>query len=171
MAKRKVARKKKTAAELDREKRAKKGELTIKELQLKAYGLTPAVLKSLIASLEADFTILEACHAAGITEPSFYNWRKKSREFLVKMDIARGALGRAAKTNVAKAITKSGSVYDSWKWLEKRQKELYSDRTEVTDGDGNPVITAVNVNVINKHRTFEDLDSDRKPEETENQNP
>lgn len=170
MAKRKIAKKKKTKAELDREKRAKKGELTIKELQLKAYGLTPTVLQTLIASLEADFTILEACHAAEIAERTFYYWQTKSKEFAVKMDIARGALGRAAKTNINKAV-KSGSVYDSWKWLEKRQKELYSDRTEVTDGDGNPVITAVNVNVINKHRTFEDLDNDRKPEETENQNP
>lgn len=161
--------KKKTKAEKDREKRAKKGELTIKELQLKAWGLTPTVLEILIASLEADFTILEACQAAEIDEKSYYNWRKRSKEFSSKMDIARGALGRAAKSNIHKAV-KSGSVYDSWKWLEKRQKELYSDRTEVTDGEGNPVITAVNVNVINKHRTFDDIDNG-KPEETENQNP
>lgn len=156
--------KKPSKAELDRKKREKKGELTIKELQLKAYGLTNAVLETLIDGLESDFTIEEACHAAEIDPQSYYNWRKKSKQFRVKMDIARGALFRQAKKNIVRSIKKSKSVHDSWKLLEKRQKDLYSDRQELSDPEGKPLITSVKVKVINEHKTFDD----DEPTETEN---
>ena len=152
-------------AELDRKKREKKGELTIKELQLKAYGLNPSVLQILLQGLENDFSILEACQAAGIAEQTYYNWKKKSKEFGVKMNIARGALFRAAKSNISRAIQKSKSVHDSWKLLEKRQKETYSDRFEHTGADGEELITSVTVKVINKHRTFDDDESEESKEE------
>ena len=156
--------KKPTKAELDRRKREKKGELSIKELMLKSYGLNESVLEILVDALESDFTILEACHAAEIDEKTYYNWRKKSKAFSSKMDIARGALFRAAKKNIVRSIKKSKSVHDSWKLLEKRQKDLYSDRQELSDPEGKPLITSVKVKVINEHKTFDD----DEPTETEN---
>ena len=112
-------------------KRDEEGLLTIAELKETAWGLTDEVRTKLRESFEFDFTVREACSHAGIASDTFYKWRNKSIEFRAEMEAAKDFLFQHAKRNVAKAIRVEKSVDDSWMFLTKRQKDLYSDRQEV----------------------------------------
>ena len=109
----------------------KEGLLTIAQLQRKAWGLTDDVVAKLSAAFRFDFTVREACSKAGIAIDTYYKWRAKSNEFCAQMDAARHFLGQAAKQNIARAICIDGSVVDSWQFLKRRQKDVYSDRVNL----------------------------------------
>lgn len=124
---------------------------TIEELlELKTSGkFTLEVLSKLEEGFKRDFTNEEAARYAGITPATYYNYYNMSSEFREKMDRAKDFLFYAAKNNWANAILgvkdKEGKYITkpdpelSVKFLERRQKHLYSLRTELTGEDGKPV--------------------------------
>lgn len=109
---------------------------TIEELKESSYKLTDKVLSDLEDGLRHDFTVEEACLNAGIRKDTFYNWLKLSDEFAEYIDRAKQYVAIAAKRNIAGAVTNDKSIEDSWKYLERRQKKLYSLRHELTGEEG-----------------------------------
>jgi len=124
---------------------AKKQDFTIKQLMGRHKKvLTLEVLSKLEEALKNDFTIQEACIYAGINDSSYYNYQMLSTQFRLKMERVRSFVSFAAKRNVAKAVVE-GSIEDSWRYLARRQKKLYSTRSELSGEDGEPLKMEVNI--------------------------
>ncbi len=77
-----------------------------------------------------DLTVDECCTYAGISKETYYEWCNKDKDFLTRMESAKRYLFIIAKNNITNALAKNKSVEDSWKFLQKRQKDLYSDKVE-----------------------------------------
>lgn len=112
------------------------GDLTILELRKKNWGLTDAVLAKLLEAFSFDYTIDEACAYVCISTNTFCRWNRQSSEFRDRMTNAKSFMGMTAKANLYRAIKRDGSVPDSWEYLKRRQKEIYSDRQELTGKNG-----------------------------------
>lgn len=113
---------------------------TLEELMESSYKLSPDVLSGLQQAFRADFTVEEACLDVGISKETFYQWIKESDEFAQIMDRAKQHVATKAKKVVANMV-ENGSAEDAWKYLERRQKKLYSTRSEMTGEDGAPLNT------------------------------
>ena len=120
--------------------KGKKKSKTIAQLKHKKYKLTDQVISDLQGALNQDFTVEEACLYAGIAQDTYYRWVKESEEFKDLMRRAKLFVFFKAKQNIAECVVK-GSIEDSWKLLSKRQKELYSDRQEMTGSNGESIKT------------------------------
>ncbi len=127
---------------------------TLKELMQSTYKLTERVMSDLTEAFRNDFTVEEACLYSGISKDTYYEWEKQSDEFTESMERAKQFIAIASKKNIARAVIDSNSVEDSWKYLERRQKSLYSQRKEVTGEDGTQFI----LNTI----SYKDLDKNRE---------
>lgn len=118
-----------------------------------------AVLSDLKAGFMRDFTDEESCHYAGISKDTYYRWRAISDEFCEVIDVAKTWLFRKAKQNLVDAV-EAHSVDES-KWLlQKRQKNLYSDRVEQTGKDGEAIQHEVDLSNYKeklKEKTDEEL--------------
>jgi len=117
-----------------------KDTLTLKQLMLAADKLSDKMLSDLEDGFKRDFTIEETCLFAGIHKDTYYEWRKRSDEFATRMDRATSFVVFAAKRNIAQRIVNEESVEDSWKYLSRKQKNLYSLRTELTGNEGKEII-------------------------------
>lgn len=133
------------------------GKLTIRELMESSYKLTDKVLSDLEDGFKNDFTVEESCLFAGIRKDTFYNWLKLSDEFAERIDKAKQFVSIAAKRNIAQAVITHKSVEDAWKYLERRQKKLYSQRTEQDITSGNKPIPLLGglTNVSNNNNASE----------------
>lgn len=113
--------------------------LTIDQLKKKADKFNDKMLSDLEEGFKNDFTVEETCLFAGIHKDTFYEWLKLSDEFAVRMDKAKQYVAIAAKNTWARAV-RGGDIDASIKWLERRQKKLYSLRQELTGEDGEKLI-------------------------------
>jgi hypothetical protein len=106
-------------------------------------AITDEVIRKLEDALKNDFTVTEACSYAGIGHTTYYDHIKANPDFADKMTRAKKFVFFASKRNIANAIINEGSVEDSWKLLERRQKKLYSLRQELTGKDGENLIPEI----------------------------
>jgi len=97
------------------------------------------VVTKLVEAFKNDFTDTEACIYAGISRNTFYRWLNEKPEFNDKIQSAKAFLFFAAKRNITQQVVNLKSVPDSWKFLEKRQKDIYADRQERTGAGGKPI--------------------------------
>lgn len=98
--------------------------------------ITPEVTAKLIEAFKNDFTQYEACLYAGISQDAFQRRCAADHRFAVEMDGAKAFVFFAAKRNIAQAVANQKDVEQSKWYLQKRQKDLYSDRIEQTGKDG-----------------------------------
>jgi len=122
--------------------------------------LTEEVVRKFEEAFKNDFTDTEACLYAQISRETYYFHKSKNKIFSDKMDTAKQFPFFLAKKNIMQAIQK-GMVEDSWKFLSKRQKELYSDRLEQTGANGTPLIPANELPDDDEYTEF--LNSKRNP--------
>lgn len=128
----------------NQEQKEEPKKISLEELQMTAYSCTDKVLSDLKWAFMHDFTNIEACHHAGINPDTYYEWIKKSDEFEAKMEEYKSELFRKAKTIIADSVMDDNLEpevkRDGAKWiLERRQKKLYSNRTELTGEEGKPI--------------------------------
>ncbi len=135
-----------------------KKDLTIKKLKEKAWGLTDDVIASLRYAFRRSYTVQESCDYAGIDKATYYRWEKKSIEFATKMRSFKSFMNIESKDVLHDKIAKERSL-ETAKWhLERRQKRLYSPRTETTGAEGEP-ITGYEVVIIDKTSDIKSNDS------------
>lgn len=84
--------------------------------------LTEDVVKKLEEAFSNDFNVTQACQHANISRVTYYDWYNNNLVFSNRMDVARTALGRAAKGNVVKAIN-DGDPNVSLKYLTLRDPD------------------------------------------------
>lgn len=118
---------------------------TIKQLMDEKVKFTEKVLSDLKYALMKDFTIEEACHYAGINKDTYYEWYKQSDEFAFEMETAKSTILRKAKDIIEKGLASGDQNIAKW-ILERRQKDIYSTKSEV-ESDGDIKVTFVkNIN-------------------------
>lgn len=108
----------------------------------KKTGRPTKLTEETMTELEKRFrdgaTTLEAIDGL-ISEDRYYAYRKDSTEFSERMDLAREYVTEIARGVVARKI-KRGDVDTSKWWLERRNKQEFSTRSEVTGKDGEALL-------------------------------
>lgn len=82
------------------------------------------VLKKLEDAFLIGASDVQACYHAGITTQTLYNYQKRNPKFIDRKTALKEHVSLAAKKNIAKAITESSLLPDSWRWLEKRDTDF-----------------------------------------------
>ena len=103
----------------------------------------PRILKqTLIQKLEYAFSIgctdLEACLHAGISKSTLYNFQQSNPDFVErKLLLKENPFLQARET-----IFKNLKLFQGAAWfMERKKKEEFSQRTELTGADGSPIQT------------------------------
>lgn len=102
---------------------------------------------ALVEKLEDAFrdgsSITEACELAGIDRQTYYNWLKDKEGFSAKMEDAQNWVNEIARAVVAQRITRKKDPETAKWWLERRVKDKFSQRSEVTGKDGEQLPTPI----------------------------
>ena len=95
--------------------------------------ITPDLVQKMKACFAVWMNTRETLYFSWIKKSSFYNYLKEHSDFLEEIDHLKNSVTLQSKINIGNSI-KKGSVADSWKWLEKRDK-AFADKTEVSVTD------------------------------------
>lgn len=105
------------------------------------YKFTPETVEKLEDAFRDGASISEACDQAGIDRQTYYNWLEQVDGFSAKMEDAREWVNEIARAVVAQRITKRKDVETAKWWLERRVKDKFSPRSELTGKDGKELPT------------------------------
>lgn len=94
--------------------------------------ITEEAVQKLVEAFKNDFNDGEACLYANISESVYYDHKRTDNDFRIKIESAKAFVSFAAKRNIAQAIINKQSVDDAWKYLERRQKDVYSTKVTTT---------------------------------------
>lgn len=107
--------------------------------------ITEEHLKTIEDCLRLDFTITEACDAAGISLSSYYNYYKKDPDFALRMDRAKNFPKQMARTAVMKRI-RQWDAKTALRYLELRDKRFKADEVvEEWEENTAPVVQFISV--------------------------
>lgn len=98
--------------------------------------MTVAVVSKLLAALNNDYTIQQACAYAGIGSKTYYRWCEENKYFRQRMSEAKDMPLRRAREVVIGAIN-AGDANLGFRFLERRDPE-YKPKAEV---DNKPELT------------------------------
>lgn len=112
--------------------------------------MNETVVKKILEVLKDGGSVEKACMEAKITKQTFYNHCNDNPEFLDEVEYAKNWVNEIARGQIIKSIIEWNTQDAKW-WLERRDKENFSTRSELTGKDGEN-ITAVNfvITPINK---------------------
>lgn len=104
-------------------------------------GRPSVVTQEIVYKLEEAFvwgcTDAEACLYAGISRATLYNYQKDNEGFLDRKELLKKTPILAARQTVVRELVNSPDL--SLKFLERKLKNEFSLRTEVTGADGGAV--------------------------------
>jgi hypothetical protein len=110
------------------------------------------IIESLRPFLEMGFSRNKACDFIGLDPTTLSKWSQSDAALSMKLTGWENMINVQAINNLQRAVmeeAKDGSKVDnSWKWSEKRMKDMFSDRIEHTDPNGN-AIQPILVEIIN----------------------
>lgn len=110
--------------------------------------MTDEVLRKLEYAFAMGATDKEACFHAGIGASTLYDYQKENPEFSERKWGLKGSVVLKAKTNIASAIDKGDTDLSKW-YLERKAKEEFSPRAEVTGADGEALLPpSLNINFV-----------------------
>lgn len=100
--------------------------------------ITDDVVRNLERSLQNGFTVRKACQLAKISPDTYYKHCEKKPAFSDRMDDAQRWAEEKARQNVVKAID-DGDIQSSRWYLERKVKNEFGTRTEITGPDNTPL--------------------------------
>lgn len=100
--------------------------------------LTPQAIALLVAAFQNGLSKTQAFRYAGISKDTYYRAIKTDEEFADKMRVAQERLNFRAREVVAKSI-EGGDVRTAQWWLERKQKDEFSQRKETTGSGGGAI--------------------------------
>lgn len=116
----------------------------------KYVGRPTEMTKETLLKLESMFSIgasdLEACLMADISPSTLYNFQKQHPEFLERKQMLKEKLVLKARTVIAEALNRKDENTAKW-YLEKKKKDEFSNRTELTGADGESLAMPSVINV------------------------
>lgn len=110
---------------------------------------TDETVANLIKAFEDGASIREACRVAKINRQTYYEWLKHYPEFSDRMSEAQEYPDVVAKMVLVRAIKKGDIDTSKW-WAERKMKNEFSLRTELTGKDGDRLIPRPLLDGINK---------------------
>jgi transposase-like protein len=109
------------------------------------------IIQSLQASLELGYSRNKACEFIGLSPQTLSNWVKEDEALGMKLQSWESAIDTMVLANIRDAIRREGELQDdlkkenSWQWAKRKMKEQgFSERTEVTGNDGEPIVFVLN---------------------------
>lgn len=102
--------------------------------------MTPKVIEKLEEAFSLGCGDLEACLHAGICKQALYDYQKKYPEFTDRKAMLKEKLVLKARTVVADALSKNDKAL-AWEYLQKKRKDEFGTRTELTGANGAPIAT------------------------------
>ena len=96
--------------------------------------MTPAVIKKLEEAFSMDCSDLEACLHAGISAPPLYAYQKANPDFVNRKNLLKQSTILLARNAVIKGIPNNPEF--ALKYLERKKKDEFSLRQELTGRDG-----------------------------------
>ena len=117
--------------------------------------LTPETIDKLRTAFLMGCSDVEACLFADISKTALYNYQQKHPEFVDKKEMWKKNLVLHARNVVAKALKNDDEATAKW-FLERRCKEEFGTRTEITGADGGSVSVEHSVD-IEKIKKLKDL--------------
>lgn len=106
-------------------------------------GRPPAIDETVLAKLEEGFvkglSDREACLYAGIHPATLYRYCEEHPDFRERKELLKDQPKIQAKLNVSEALEARDKDMSKW-YLERRAKEEFSSRSEVTGKDGEALI-------------------------------
>jgi len=111
--------------------------------------MTPEILNKLEVAYSNDATDEQACFLANISHQTLYNYQKEHPEFIERKKALKSMVTYQAKSNLKELIFSQEKELEkekieASKWiLPKKEKQDYSERTELTGKDGKDLIVNV----------------------------
>lgn len=117
--------------------------------------MTPETLSKLDEAFANGASDLEACFYAGIGKTTLYNYQEECPDYVERKEGLKNMVKYRARKNIVQKI-EAGDL-DTSKWYaERRMKEDFSLRTELTGADGD----ALTVQMI----SYKDADNTAPPQ-------
>lgn len=108
--------------------------------------MTPEKLLLLEQAFSLGCSDLEACLHADIGKTTLYNFQNEHPEFVERKQMLKEKLVLKARTVIAEALNKKDENTARW-YLEKKKKDEFSNRTELTGVDGESLVMPSVINV------------------------
>lgn len=122
-----------------------------RKVEPKPEGRPPVITQDVVRILEDclknGFTVKKSCEIAKIGRTAYYDKVNSDKEFADKMDSAQDFATEKARQNIVMAIQENDVATSKW-WLERKAKDEFGTRTELTGKDGKDLISEINVNII-----------------------
>ena len=106
-----------------------------------------------IEALEPYFTlgysVTKACSMAGIPQSTFQTWIDKDENLRLKVTAMQGKVSAKAREVLVKSINNGNEDSAKW-WLERRERESFSTRHDITSGDKpiTPILGGTSLNAL-----------------------
>jgi hypothetical protein len=115
----------------------------------KSPKLTEDTIRKLEEAFSIDASVKEACYYADISTDTFYRWIKKYPKLSYKLERLREKPVLKARQTVVKSLDNPDYAF---KYLERKKKDEFSPRQELTGKDGESIQTSyeIKLNEIRK---------------------
>jgi len=97
------------------------------------------VVEVLEPYLKLGYTYTKACKIAGIPHNTVSGWLENDNELRLKFESWQNELNVQARRIIVKKIEAGNADAARW-WLERREKEDFSQRSEITGAEGEPIV-------------------------------
>lgn len=104
---------------------------------------TPEKVKEICKTLETGMSNRDACILNDITEETFYTWIETHPEFSEAVKKAHSKNKQRSVLLIQKAAEQTWQAA-AW-WLERKYKDEYAKREEITGKEGNPLYDKVEI--------------------------
>ena len=108
----------------------------------KSPKLTEDTIRKLEEAFSIDASVKEACYYADISTDTFYRWIKEYPKLSYKLERLREKPVLKARQTVVKSLDNPDYAF---KYLERKKKDEFSPRQELTGKDGNPIETSYEI--------------------------
>ena len=108
----------------------------------KSPKLTEDTIRKLEEAFSIDASVKEACYYADISTDTFYRWIKEYPKLSYKLERLREKPVLKARQTVVRSLDNPDYAF---KYLERKKKDEFSPRQELTGKDGEPIKTSYEV--------------------------
>lgn len=99
------------------------------------------VFKILEPLFKLGCNVTKACAYAGIPRTTVQTWIEEDEELRLKIEVWQNELNLSARKTLAKALQEeSASVSTAFDWLRVKEKDEFTQRTELTGADGSNLL-------------------------------
>jgi len=124
----------------------------------KSPKLTEDTIRKLEEAFSIDASVKEACYYADISTDTFYRWIKEYPKLSYKLERLREKPVLKARQTVVRSLDNPDYAF---KYLERKKKDEFSPRQELTGKDGNPIQTSYEIKLNEIRNEYGDKGSKR----------